>query len=129
MRGKSLPTWAANLQPLDMWGAAQVLGISKRSLVEVVKRHPHFERRGNRKVFYPEHVETLREVLQCPALKQNAGKASSTLSGPLPVNAFEKALALATQKSRRNSVHNTKPSSGNVVRMAKRRFGPSRRLS
>lgn len=53
--------------PLDMHGAAQALGISRRTLHDVVKGHQNcFEWRGNKRVFYPEHIETLRrEMHRC----------------------------------------------------------------
>ena len=50
---------AVRITPLDIAGAAKVLGVSRRTLVKLLKAHPHYERRGIRKVFYPEHIEAL----------------------------------------------------------------------
>ena len=98
-RGASLPSWAVHMQPLDMAGAALVLGISRRTLVELLKTLPHFELRGTRKVFYPEHIEALREgIRRCQGSKQSDVTASSTPSAPLPGSAFERALALVTRR-------------------------------
>src|SRR4051812_10489288 len=111
MSKKLLPAWALALQPLDMEGAASVLGVSRRTLVEVLKKHQHFERRGLRKVFYPEHIEALREGMkQCLASKHSADTVSSMRSVPSPGNAYEKALALVTRSSRRSSELSTKRS-------------------
>lgn len=46
-----LPDWAKAMQPVSMDGCAIVLGISRRMLVDVIKKHPHYERRGAKKVF------------------------------------------------------------------------------
>ena len=52
--------------PLDAGGAANALGISKRTLDEALKSWPYFERRGRKRVFYPEHIELLRkEMNEC----------------------------------------------------------------
>src|SRR5687767_11554839 len=59
MSTRRLPDWA--IEPVDMHGASLVLGISRRSLVELLKKYPVYERRGSKKVFYPEHIEALRE--------------------------------------------------------------------
>jgi hypothetical protein len=56
----SLPAWAEAIVPVDMDGAAAVLGIARRTLVDVIRDHPHYERRGTRKVFYPEHIALLQ---------------------------------------------------------------------
>jgi hypothetical protein len=46
-----------------MDGAAVLLGISRRFLIDAIKDHPHFERRGAKKVFYPEHIAALQIAL------------------------------------------------------------------
>lgn len=104
-----LPQWAEAIVPLSMDGAAKVLGIGRRTLVDVIGAHPHYERRGTKKVFYPEHIAQLRE-----AICQNGGRASGsglkfslpgsgTPLGALAGNAYEKALALATKGKPTNS--------------------------
>ena len=59
----NLPDWAQRLAPVDMDGAAFLLGVSRRFLVDALKLHPHYERRGAKKVFYPEHIEKLKFAL------------------------------------------------------------------
>lgn len=114
-----LPAWAASMAPVDMAGAAALLGISKRTLVDVLKVHQHYERRGVRKVFYPEHIEALREGLkQCRDSLSKSGAASFTPLDPLPASAFDKALALATRPLPKNSRPSSRRASGNVVPMA-----------
>lgn len=118
----ALPTWAEAMRPVDMDGAAALLGIARRTLVDVLRDHPHYERRGVKKVFYPEHIGLLREAISCAAegSKSDASMASGTRSGPSPVSAFEKALALATKPKRKNSGHSARRGRGNVIAMAKR---------
>jgi hypothetical protein len=59
----ALPAWTAQLLPVDMDGAALLLGVSRRYLVDVIRKHQHFERRGVKKVFYPEHIAALKVAL------------------------------------------------------------------
>jgi hypothetical protein len=44
-----------------MDGAAEALGISRRTLVDAIKDLPYYELRGRKKVFYPEHIKQLRK--------------------------------------------------------------------
>ena len=122
----ALPTWAQNVQPVDMDGAALLLGVSRRYLVDVLRDHPHFERRGVKKVFYPEHIGQLRAALCEPnhtaakALSSSTKAASGMSMEPLPESAFEKALAFATRNKPKSSKRNTKTGSGNVISLAKK---------
>jgi hypothetical protein len=97
MTTKPLPDWA--IEPLDMAGAARVLGVCKRTLTDMLKAHPHYEVRGrHKKVFYPAHIELLRRAKWdlSPSLpKLESGK----LQAPLQVNALEKALRAHFKKS------------------------------
>jgi hypothetical protein len=122
----ALPAWAENIRPVDMDGAAALLGIARRTLVDVLRDHPHFEPRGVKKVFYPEHIAQLREALCAPShtpakdSSLNPSRASGTSLGPLPESVFERALALATKKPRSSSRQTSKRSSGNVISLAKK---------
>ncbi|MEP0147111.1 MAG: hypothetical protein ABJE77_19465 [Tateyamaria sp.] len=69
--------WAT--APLNMEGAATALGVSLRTMFDVVKAHPHYERRGRKKVFYPEHIEMLRK-----GLNECASQSNGTMDGPMP---------------------------------------------
>ena len=117
---RALPTWAENIAPVDMDGAAFLLGVSRRFLVDEIKRHPHYERRGAKKVFYPEHIALLRESISCRASNQNRAKEYSTPLAPSPESAFDKALRLATRKEPQNSARTSRRGSGNVIPMAKK---------
>ena len=77
----ALPAWAAQIAPVDMDGAAVALGISRRTLVDIIKRHPHFERRGARKVFYPEHISGTGQQAEPPETAEVVGVAGGN---PLP---------------------------------------------
>lgn len=71
----SLPAWAEALVPVDMDGAAACLGIGRRTLVDVIRVHQHYERRGSKKVFYPEHIRALQlHLADAPATKREALK-------------------------------------------------------
>jgi hypothetical protein len=133
MGADALPAWAASIVPVDMDGAAAVLGIGRRTLVDVIRDHPHYERRGTKKVFYPEHVALLREAL-CQSGEKVSGStpnsktpASGMPSVPLPESAFDKALALATKAKPKSKSPSSKLGSGNVITMATRQSARSRK--
>jgi hypothetical protein len=84
-----------------MDGAAVLLGVSRRFLVDVLRNHPHCERRGNQKVFYPEHIALLREALKCPTSNSKSEKVSGTPLEPSAESAYERALALAIESERK----------------------------
>lgn len=120
--GNALPEWAKRVEPIDMNGAAHVLGVGRRFLVDAIKRYPHYERRGSKKVFYPEHIALLREALSCQTIsKSKTGTASGTPLAPSVESAFDKALALATEKEPKNSRQTSRRGRGNVIPMAKKR--------
>ena len=120
MTGAALPAWAQQITPVDMDGAAHVLGVSRRFLIDVIKQHKHYERRGAKKVFYPEHIALLREKMSCPDSNSKSGKESTTPLAPSEESAFEKALALATRRKPKKSSPSTKHGSSNVIPMAKK---------
>lgn len=69
-------------KPLDMAGAAQVLGISRRTLTDALKTLPHYELRGRKKVFYPEHIAQLRQGMHECAYKSNGSTVGRMSMGP-----------------------------------------------
>ena len=81
----ALPTWAEKITPVDMDGAATLLGVSRRYLVDVLRAHPIYEPRGTRKVFYPEHIAQLREAIceQSRTPARDSSSSSSRASGML----------------------------------------------
>jgi hypothetical protein len=85
--------------PVDMNGAALLLGVSRRFLIDALKQHPHYERRGAKYVFYPEHIATLRAELSSQgstSLKEPVSGMPLTRSAE---SAYEAALELASGKS------------------------------
>lgn len=124
---KALPTWA--VEPIDMAGAAATLGVSRRTLVDALKDYPHYERRGSKKVFYPEHIKALREGLATwqDLRRKRAATGSSTPAAPLVADAFDRALERVTNAARKSSAPSSKRVSGSVIPMAKSRSAPSRR--
>lgn len=93
-----LPEWARLMVPVDMNGAALLLGVSRRFLIEALKQHPHYERRGAKYVFYPEHIATLRSEL---ASQRSATPKKAVSAMPLArsaESAYEAALKLASRK-------------------------------
>ena len=95
MSVESLPEWAAVQIPIGMDDAAMVLGVSRRYLVDVLRNHPHFERRGVKKVFYPEHIAGLREALREQSAMGAPDTSPQAALEPLADRAFERAMALA----------------------------------
>lgn len=122
---RPLPSWA--VPPLTRQQAAEVLGIAPRTLTDKLRKWPYFEKRGNRQVFYPEHIARLREELSCQDSRSTSEAASGTSLEPLLEAAFDKALALATEGQQKNCARSSKRGSGNVIPMAKKRSGPSRK--
>lgn len=92
-----LPEWAERLQPLTMDQAAQVLGICRRTLVDFIREHPRYERRGRRKIFYPEHIEALRADFDRLYPSKPTGR-WAPVSDPVSEKAFERVLARVTRK-------------------------------
>src|SRR5690606_42022093 len=102
-------------------GAALILGISRRFLVDVIGKHKHYERRGNRKVFYPEHIAMLREALNCQTSASSKETAFGTPLEPSTESAFERAYALATKSARKSNARSSRRGSGNVIPMERKR--------
>jgi hypothetical protein len=61
--------WA--VVPIGMDAAAVSLGISRRTLTDWLKEFDHFEWRGSKKVFYPEHIASLRREIHLCASRSN----------------------------------------------------------
>jgi hypothetical protein len=124
----ALPTWAEKITPVDMDGAATLLGVSRRYLVDVLRDHPIYEPRGTRKVFYPEHIAQLREAI-CEQSREKANSSTSgqtqspestRSAGRLTESAYERALALAMKKKPTSSRHASKSGSGRVLPMVRK---------
>lgn len=62
MSEQDLPNWAREMVPVGHEQAARLLGMSKTQLYRLVRRHPHYERRGKGFAYYPEHIKALRAV-------------------------------------------------------------------
>lgn len=120
---KPLPPWA--VEPLDRKQAAAALGVSLRTLTDKLKTAPHYERRGNRQVFYPEHIALLREAFSCPTSPSKADEASGKPLAPSGESEFDKALALVTAKEPKSSARNSRRGSGRVIPMGRRPSAPS----
>lgn len=96
----TLPSWV--VQPLDIKGAAIALGISERTLFDALKLHPHYELRGRKKVFYPEHISQLRRDMNECACKSNGSTDGPTSTGPVQTESvsdnLSKLVILAERK-------------------------------
>ena len=91
--------------PVGMNDAALALGVSRRTLVDLVKAHPLYEVRGQKKVFYPEHIDGIRRALRCEepektgtrsGRKKRAGVSISRLA----VNEFAEDFAFVTRAAK-----------------------------
>lgn len=85
----TLPDWTKSLVPVGMDDAAMLLGVSRRFLVDKLKSHQFYERRGSKKVFYPEHIALLREALSCQTLNLKAETGSGMPLAQSPESAYE----------------------------------------
>ena len=90
------PDWA--VEPvMGCKAAARLLGVSVRKLSDMLKEHPHYERRGRAYAFYPEHIQLLRAVGRpraASALAPSRHRAASKGT------AFQEALEMITRKSK-----------------------------
>jgi hypothetical protein len=127
-----LPAWAQAVVPVDMDGAAACLGIGRRSLVDVLRNHPHYERRGTRKVFYPEHIALLREAIECQSgalAQKGSGHELSERGiwqavGSIAGKRIRKSLGTRDEgQSGRTLRRLRSQDSGNVIPMARQRSG------
>lgn len=111
----SLPKWAEDQVPVSMDNAAKLLGICRRTLVYKIKQFPFYEKRGNKKVFYPEHIKMLREC----AFESNGKTDGHTLTARVQTESgYDRALKLANQKNleqklKRNSGRRVRQGGGN----------------
>lgn len=92
--------WA--VEPLTMDGAARVLGICRRTLTESLKALPYYDQRGSKKVFYPEHIDALRNGLNKCALKSDGLRDGHSCTAPDQManasDALSKLAILAKQR-------------------------------
>lgn len=103
--------WA--VAPLDANGAAVALGISRRTLDDVLRDHREFEWRGRKRVFYPEHIEQLRRIMdECGS--GSSGKTDGHIStGPVLTGGASGALSkLVTLSAQRKPGRMKKRASG-----------------
>ena len=109
MKPLETPSWAE--PPITINQAAGALGISRASLDFALKSPSvgeglHYELRGNRKVFYREHILEMRKVLTQCALKSPHGSAKLVRTGLMGVaptgggsDTLSKLRTLAARKS------------------------------
>ncbi len=104
--------------PLTLAEAAEALGVCRRSLTTWLGEYPYYERRGVRKLFYPEHIDALREAIdKCSRSKPTLKPASGKLAAPSGASVLERARRRATEKRRRVLRVQSKGNTGNVVRL------------
>ena len=107
--------------PLNMAGAADALGICKRSLTAYVQDFPYYERRGSRKVFYQEHIDALREAIHsCSRSGHILSREFNKLAAPSGASVLERARRRATEKRRRVLQRQSSANTGNVVPLESR---------
>lgn len=93
------PAWL--IAPVGMDDAAHALGISRTTLTESLKRLPYYERRGAKKVFYPEHIERLRRELHACASGSNGLTVGPTSTAPAPMAPVSAVLSELAMLARR----------------------------
>ena len=100
---RSAPSWI--VPPVGMNEAALALGVSRRKLVDLVKEHPLYEVRGQKKVFYPEHIDGIRRALRCREPEKTGTRfGRKTRAGALisrsEVSAFAEDFAFVTRAAK-----------------------------
>lgn len=66
---------------LTMDEAAERLRISRRSLQELVKDHPHYAANGRKKLFSEGYIAALWEAMRCRSSSSNAQDRTTGTSG------------------------------------------------
>ncbi|WP_420578823.1 hypothetical protein [Oceaniradius stylonematis] len=67
--------------PYSMAGAAARLGVSRRQLQTIIKRHPHYYANGNRKLFTEGDIGAIMKGLRDEARVAAARKAADARAG------------------------------------------------
>lgn len=97
------PSWVVT--PVGADGAAAALGISRRTLDEFLRGFPYYERRGKKRVFYPEHIELLRKEMNQCASRSSGLKVGHMSTGQALMASGSDALSrLATLAKRKKPV-------------------------
>jgi len=122
--------------PVGMDEAARHLGMSRRTLTEVLKRHPYYTRGGRANVFYAADLAKLRHALR-EETWQKANCIPSTAELAAPIGGFtqslpalsesDEVLAYLIAKKQKKSRSGSRPSSGNVIPMASKSRSHSQR--
>jgi hypothetical protein len=103
---------------LTMNEAAVAIGLSRRSLSSLLKKHPHYLLGGKGKQFYPNDIEALkqarREETQCRITSTNgqALTAGGYLSKSRVVSGYGEVLEQLTGKSQKRLLNPSKGQSG-----------------
>lgn len=85
---RPLPTWAQDIAPVDANGAAVLLGVSMDDLRQILSKHPQYEQRGRKKVFYPEHIRKLKYILAPPTALTPIEVIRNHVAASLPAGAL-----------------------------------------
>lgn len=104
---------------VDMDTAAELLGMSRRSLTSLIKRHPYYTWGGKKKQFYPQDIAALREAVreetQCRIT--SIGAKAQTIGGltlkSRAVAGFEEVLEQIEDHRRKRSQSGSRRRNGN----------------
>lgn len=125
--------------PVGMDEAARHLGLSRRTLTEVIKRHPFYSRGGRANVFYAGDLEKLRRALReetwerrkqslsIPSIIDLAAPNGGFTQSLPDIGGYEEVRASLIASKRNKSHRGSRSSSGNVIPMARNQASPSRR--
>lgn len=105
---------------LTMDSAAATLHISRRTLQDLIKLHPHYKVAGKRrKLFSQSDITKICEAIQCPSTLSSAKAQEPGISGgPSEESLLTEARKLTIGTRRRLSASRKKTDSSNVVFMA-----------
>lgn len=125
----------STLPYVTMDEAARLLAVSRRTLTELIKRHPHYSWGGRKKAFYPKHVEALAAAIEEETREKCRSRSTDDQEAHIGTSAsqfrgvvgFEQVLEHLTRGEQGPSPKRSKRKSGNVVPLATAKHLPSRR--
>src|SRR5262245_27774543 len=89
--------------------AGEVFPVSEAVILQTARRHGIGRKMGRATIFGPDDCMALYEVLPCPSSSSNApSPPTGSSAGPSAESALKKALALASDASRRKSGRSAK---------------------
>lgn len=96
---------------LTMNEAAERLRISRRSLQDLIKKHPHYAANGRKKLFSESDLTALWEAMRCHSSSLGAEtRGTGTFAVPSEARLYSRARELTAKKRRKSFASGERPS-------------------